>query len=59
MVFDFISSKNQKIIFVHNHSSDHTAVHMLELADLDLGTNLDLGPGDYCTVHRFEADIQA
>ena len=58
MVFDFISSKNQKIIFVHSHSSGHTVVHMLELADPDLDLNLDLVPGDYC-IHRFEADIQA
>ena len=58
MVFDFISWKNQKIIFVHSHSSVHTAVHMFELVDPDLGMDLDLGPGDYY-IHRFEKDIQA
>ena len=61
MVFDFISWKNQKIIFAHNvagRSFVHMAVHMFELVDPDLGMNLDLGPGDYC-IHRFEKDIQA
>ena len=58
MVFDFISWKNQKIIFAHNHRFVHMAVHMFELVDPDLDMNLDLGPGDYC-IHRFEKDIQA
>ena len=60
MVFDFISGKIRKIIFVHNHSFVRTAVHMFELDDLDLGLNLDhsLGLVDDC-IHRFERDIQA
>ena len=53
MVFDFISSKIQKIIFAHSHSFVRMAVHTFELVDHDLGLSLGLGLVGYC-IHRYK-----